>query len=70
MSHQELARSYPAHLAEVSRRTADALARSRLDAVILHAGEPIGLFLDDQHYPFKAHPRSNGGPRSLMPRDR
>ena len=56
MSHQELARSYPAHLAEVSRRTADALARSRLDAVILHAGEPIGLFLDDQHYPFKAHP--------------
>jgi Xaa-Pro dipeptidase len=56
MSHQELARSYPAHLAEVSRRTADALARSRLDAVILHAGEPIGLFLDDQHDPFKAHP--------------
>ena len=56
MSHQELARSYPAHLAELSRRTADALARSRLDAVILHAGEPIGLFLDDQHYPFKAHP--------------
>ena len=56
MSHQELARSYPAHLAEVSRRTADALARSRLDAVILHAGEPIGLFLDDQHYPFKVHP--------------
>ncbi len=56
MSHQEVARLYPAHLAEVSRRTADALEHSKLEAVILHAGEPIGLFLDDQHYPFKAHP--------------
>jgi len=56
MPHQDLARLYPAHLAEVTRRTADALARSHLDAVILHAGEPVGLFLDDQHYPFKAHP--------------
>ena len=56
MPHQELARLYPAHLAELCRRTEDALLRSKLDAVILHAGEPIGLFLDDQHYPFKAHP--------------
>jgi Xaa-Pro dipeptidase len=56
MPHQELARLYPAHLAELCRRTEDALLRSKLDTVILHAGEPIGLFLDDQHYPFKAHP--------------
>jgi Xaa-Pro dipeptidase len=40
----------------VVRRTADALARSGLEALIVHAGSPIGLFLDDQHYPFKAHP--------------
>jgi Xaa-Pro dipeptidase len=56
MLQQELQRLYPEHVAEVARRTADALARSGLEAVILHAGDPIGLFLDDQHYPFKAHP--------------
>lgn len=56
MPHPELDPLYPAHLAEVSRRTEAALLRSGLDAVILHAGEALGLFLDDQHYPFKAHP--------------
>lgn len=68
MPHQELARLYPAHLAELSRRTEDTLLRSNLEAVILHAGEPIGLFLDDQHYPFKAHPPFNGGRRCSMHR--
>jgi Xaa-Pro dipeptidase len=56
MLQQELHRLYPEHIAEVVRRTADALARSGLEALIVHAGSPIGLFLDDQHYPFKAHP--------------
>ena len=56
MLQQELHRLYPEHITEVVRRTADALARSGLEALIVHAGSPIGLFLDDQHYPFKAHP--------------
>ena len=56
MLQQELHRLYAEHIAEVVRRTADALARSGLEALIVHAGSPIGLFLDDQHYPFKAHP--------------
>jgi Xaa-Pro dipeptidase len=56
MLQQELHRLYPEHIAEVVRRTADALARSGLETLIVHAGSPIGLFLDDQHYPFKAHP--------------
>jgi Xaa-Pro dipeptidase len=56
MLQQDLQRLYPEHIAEVARRTAEALARSGLEGVILHAGDPIGLFLDDQHYPFKAHP--------------
>jgi Xaa-Pro dipeptidase len=56
MLQQELHRLYAEHITEVVRRTADALARSGLEALIVHAGSPIGLFLDDQHYPFKAHP--------------
>lgn len=56
MLQQELHRLYPEHVAEVARRTADALARSGLESVVMHAGEPVGLFLDDQHYPFKTHP--------------
>jgi Xaa-Pro dipeptidase len=44
------------HLSEVSRRTASALEQAKFDGVICHAGEALGLFLDDQHYPFKAHP--------------
>ncbi len=47
---------YVTHLAEVARRTTDALARTGFDGVILQSGEALGLFQDDQHYPYKAHP--------------
>lgn len=55
MSDQPLAPLFHAHLAEIGRRTAAALAATGYDGVILHAGELIGVFEDDQHYPFKAH---------------
>lgn len=44
------------HLAEIGASTAMALDRHGFDGLILHAGEPLDLFLDDQHYPFKTHP--------------
>ncbi len=47
---------YAAHLTEVARRTTDALSLSGFDGVILQSGEGLGLFQDDQHYPYKAHP--------------
>lgn len=47
---------FRAHLEEVTTATASALDRHGFDGLILHAGEPPDLFLDDQHYPFKAHP--------------
>jgi Xaa-Pro dipeptidase len=56
MPHDEIDHLYAAHLTEVGKRTDDALARSGFDGLILHAGEALGLFADDQHYPFKAHP--------------
>jgi len=51
-----LAALYPAHLAEVEMRSADALAACGRDTLVVAAGAPHGWFLDDQHYPFKANP--------------
>jgi len=56
MTRQPNETLFAQHLADISQRTAVALQRSRLDGLIVHAGETVGLFLDDQHYPFKPHP--------------
>ena len=55
MAHEALAPLFRDHLAEVGRRTAEALAASGHEGLLLHAGEPLGVFEDDQHYPFRAH---------------
>jgi Xaa-Pro dipeptidase len=47
---------YPAHLAEIERRSADALAACRRDTLVVAAGQPHLWFLDDEGYPFKANP--------------
>ncbi|HEX7370190.1 MAG TPA: Xaa-Pro dipeptidase [Rhodanobacteraceae bacterium] len=47
---------YPAHLAEIERRSADALAACGRDTLVVAAGLPHGWFLDDQGYAFKANP--------------
>jgi Xaa-Pro dipeptidase len=47
---------YPAHLAEIERRGADALMAAGRDTLVVAAGMPHGWFLDDQDYPFKASP--------------
>ena len=47
---------YPAHLAEIEKRSADALAACGRDTLVVACGMPHGWFLDDQDYPFKANP--------------
>ncbi|HET7221773.1 MAG TPA: Xaa-Pro dipeptidase [Rhodanobacteraceae bacterium] len=47
---------YPAHLAEIEKRSSDALAACGRDTLVVAAGMPHGWFLDDQGYPFKANP--------------
>ena len=44
---------FAAHLAVVTQRTATALAASGYDALLVHAGTPPLLFLDDHHLPFR-----------------
>jgi Xaa-Pro dipeptidase len=51
---------YPAHLAEIEKRSADALAAAGRDTLVIAAGLPHGWFLDDQDYPFKANPHFLG----------
>ena len=47
---------YRAHIDELRRRYDTALAACGLDAVVIAAGIPAEVFLDDQHLPFKANP--------------
>lgn len=55
MATHALAPLFLDHLAEIGRRTARALAATGYEGVVLHAGEPLGVFEDDQHHPFRAH---------------
>jgi Xaa-Pro dipeptidase len=47
---------YAEHLRTVMKRTDEALAATRFDALVIHAGAPPTLFLDDQSYPYKVNP--------------
>ncbi len=44
---------YPAHLGEISRRAATALAETGFSSLLVHSGSPPRQFLDDQDYPFR-----------------
>jgi Xaa-Pro dipeptidase len=48
---------YAAHLRTLLRRYDAALAATGFDAVIIGAGLPVGIFGDDQEYPYRAEPR-------------
>jgi Xaa-Pro dipeptidase len=47
---------YAEHLRTLARRTDTALAATGFDALVIHAGAPPMLFLDDQAYPYKVNP--------------
>ncbi|AKH90358.1 Xaa-Pro dipeptidase [Edwardsiella tarda] len=51
-----LASLYTKHLALLQQRARTILERHNLDGLLIHSGEPLGRFLDDQDYPFKVNP--------------
>ena len=53
----QLAATYPQHIARLQQLTADILKTERLDAMVIHSGQPIRQFLDDMDYPFKPNPQ-------------
>lgn len=53
---ESLASLYHQHVVTLQQRTQAALERDHLDALLIHSGELITLFLDDHDYPFKVNP--------------
>ena len=51
-----LANLYPAHVSELQQRAQNVLARENLDALVIHSGKELKVFLDDMSYPFKVNP--------------
>jgi Xaa-Pro dipeptidase len=56
VTHPSPDQHYEAHLQTLMRRTEQSLAASGFDAMVIHAGAPPTLFLDDQQYPYKVNP--------------
>lgn len=54
---ESLASLYKNHIATSQERTRDALARFKLDALLIHSGELFNVFLDNHPYPFKVNPQ-------------
>ncbi|WJY14834.1 Xaa-Pro dipeptidase [Pectobacteriaceae bacterium CE90] len=48
---------YQQHLVTLQQRTQAVLARHNLDALLIHSGELLTVFLDDHDYPFKVNPQ-------------
>ena len=51
-----LAAHYPAHVAELQTRSRNVLRRENLDGLVIHSGQEIKAFLDDNSYPFRVNP--------------
>lgn len=53
---EKLAPLFHQHLATMQQHAQNVLTQHQLDAVLIHSGEPLVRFLDDQEYPFKVNP--------------
>lgn len=56
MIDSRLVELFSDHLAIVARRAARALEITGYEGLLIHSGTPLVAFLDDQTYPFRAHP--------------
>ncbi|RLM19769.1 Xaa-Pro dipeptidase [Brenneria alni] len=54
---EKLASLYHHHLVTLQQRVQAVLARHQLDALLIHSGELLTVFLDDHDYPFKVNPQ-------------
>lgn len=48
---------YRTHINTLQQRAQQVLARCKLDAMLIHSGELLTVFLDDHSYPFKVNPQ-------------
>ncbi|PWC19749.1 Xaa-Pro dipeptidase [Brenneria corticis] len=54
---EKLASLYHHHLVTLQQRAQAVLERHQLDALLIHSGELLTVFLDDHDYPFKVNPQ-------------
>ncbi len=72
MSDSTIDQLYASHMKALMARTDKALAETNFDALVIRAGAPPVLFLDDQDYPFKVNPHFKAwvpivdNPRSIL----
>ncbi len=52
----KLKKEYPVHIECLQQRTKQALARENIAGVVIHSGQEIKAFLDDNTYPFRVNP--------------
>ncbi len=52
---EKLAPLYHEHIKILQKRAREILARTQLDALLIHSGESLRIFLDDGYYPFKVN---------------
>ncbi|CDH04076.1 Xaa-Pro dipeptidase [Xenorhabdus bovienii] len=52
---EKLASLYHEHIKILQRRAREILTRNQLDALLIHSGESLRVFLDDCDYPFKVN---------------
>ncbi|MDW8848160.1 Xaa-Pro dipeptidase [Erwinia sp. MMLR14_017] len=54
---ESLVTLYQDHLKTLQARAQQVLERNKLDALLIHSGELLTVFLDDHTYPFKVNPQ-------------
>ncbi|UWS33874.1 Xaa-Pro dipeptidase [Erwinia pyrifoliae] len=54
---ESLVTLYQEHIKTLQQRAQQVLARHNLDAMLIHSGELLTVFLDDHTYPFKVNPQ-------------
>jgi Xaa-Pro dipeptidase len=54
--NDKLASLYGAHITQLQQVTKSALTRENLEGLVIHSGQEIKIFLDDNTYPFKVNP--------------
>ena len=52
----KLKEEYPQHLEQLQQRTKQALSRENIEGIVIHSGQEVKIFLDDNTYPFKVNP--------------
>ncbi len=52
----KLKKEYPQHLEQLQHRTKQALLRENIEGIVIHSGQEVKAFLDDNTYPFRVNP--------------